>query len=47
MMFRDTGAAFAMALNAEGGSPLVQIVPFILILAIFYFIILLPSKMMK
>ena len=44
MMFRDTGVAFAMALNAEGGSPLVQIIPFILILAIFYFIILLPSK---
>jgi preprotein translocase subunit YajC len=35
---------FAMGMNAEGGSPLVQIVPFILILAIFYFIILLPSK---
>jgi preprotein translocase subunit YajC len=31
-------------LNADGGSPLLQIVPFILILAIFYFIILLPSK---
>jgi len=29
---------------AEGGSPLLQLVPFILILAIFYFIILLPSK---
>jgi preprotein translocase subunit YajC len=35
---------FAMGMSAEGGSPLVQIVPFILILAIFYFIILLPSK---
>jgi preprotein translocase subunit YajC len=33
-----------MGLIAEGGSPLVQIVPFVLILAIFYFIILLPSK---
>jgi preprotein translocase subunit YajC len=33
-----------MGLNADGGSPLLQIVPFILILAIFYFIILLPSK---
>ncbi len=30
--------------GAEGGSPLLQIVPFVLILAIFYFIILLPSK---
>jgi preprotein translocase subunit YajC len=29
---------------AEGGSPLLQVVPFILILGIFYFIILLPSK---
>ena len=31
-------------ISAEGGSPLLQIVPFVLILAIFYFIILLPSK---
>ena len=31
-------------ISAEGGSPLLQIVPFILILAIFYFIILLPSR---
>jgi preprotein translocase subunit YajC len=38
------GAVFAMGLNADGGSPLLQIVPFILILGIFYFIILLPSK---
>ena len=30
--------------GAEGGSPLLQIVPFVLILGIFYFIILLPSK---
>jgi preprotein translocase subunit YajC len=44
MMFSDVGPMFAMGMNAEGGSPLVQIVPFILILAIFYFIILLPSK---
>jgi preprotein translocase subunit YajC len=44
MMFHEVGRAFAMALSAEGGSPLLQIVPFILILAIFYFIILLPSK---
>jgi preprotein translocase subunit YajC len=33
-----------MGMSVEGGSPLLQIVPFILILAIFYFIILLPSK---
>ena len=31
-------------ISAEGGSPLLQIVPFVLILGIFYFIILLPSK---
>ena len=31
-------------ISAEGGSPLLQIVPFVLILAIFYFIILLPSR---
>jgi len=33
-----------MQLNAEGGSALLQLVPFALILAIFYFIILLPSR---
>jgi preprotein translocase subunit YajC len=44
MMFLDAGAVFAMGMSAEGGSPLLQIVPFVLILAIFYFIILLPSK---
>jgi len=44
MMFFAAGAVFAMGMNAEGASPLLQIVPFILILAIFYFIILLPSK---
>ena len=44
MMFSVAAAVFAMGMNVEGGSPLLQIVPFILILAIFYFIILLPSK---
>jgi len=44
MMLLDAGAVFAMGMSAEGGSPLLQIVPFVLILAIFYFIILLPSK---
>jgi preprotein translocase subunit YajC len=43
-MFHEAGRAFAMALNADGGSALVQLVPFVLILAIFYFIILLPSR---
>ncbi len=44
MMFHAAGRAFAMQLNAEGGSALVQLIPFVLILAIFYFIILLPSR---
>lgn len=44
-MFQEEGRAFAMQLNAEGGSSaLVQLVPFVLILAIFYFVILLPSR---
>jgi preprotein translocase subunit YajC len=44
MMMFDAGPVFAMGMIAEGGSPLLQVVPFILILGIFYFIILLPSK---
>ena len=44
MMMFAAGPMFAMGMIAEGGSPLLQLVPFILILAIFYFIILLPSK---
>jgi len=44
MMSHAAGRAFAMQLNAEGGSALLQLVPFALILAIFYFIILLPAK---
>jgi len=40
----DVSPVFAMGMSAEGGSPLLQVVPFVLILAIFYFIILLPSK---
>jgi preprotein translocase subunit YajC len=31
-------------INPDGGSPLLQIIPFVLILGIFYFIILLPTK---
>jgi len=38
MMMVDAGLVFAM------GSPLVQVIPFVLILAIFYFVILLPGK---
>ena len=44
MMMFDAGSLFAMGMIAEGGSPLLQVVPFVLIFAIFYFIILLPSK---
>ena len=43
MMMFDGGPVFAMGMT-EGGSPLLQVDPFILILGIFYFIILLPSK---
>jgi len=35
---------FALGAMPEGGSPLLQVIPFVLILAIFYFIILLPTK---
>src|SRR5262245_7879784 len=38
------GFIFAMAAAPDGASALVQIVPFVIILGIFYFIILLPSK---
>ena len=38
------GKLFAMGLMPDGANPLVQIIPFFLILGIFYFIILLPSK---
>ena len=35
---------YALGATPEGGSPLLQVIPFVLILGIFYFIILLPSK---
>ena len=35
---------FAMAATPEGGSPWLQFVPFVLVLGIFYFIILLPMR---
>ena len=47
MMSHAAGRTFAMQLNAEGGSALVQLIPFVLILAIFYFIILLPSRRLQ
>ena len=42
-MMRLAGAFFAMGASPDA-NPLVNIVPFVLILGIFYFIILLPSK---
>ena len=44
MMRFDFGSIFALGAMPEGGSPLMQVVPFVVILGIFYFIILLPSK---
>ena len=44
MMTTSLGFFFAMGVAPEGGSPWLQLVPFALVLAIFYFIILLPMK---
>jgi len=44
MMMLDAGSVFAMGMMADGSNPLLQIVPFALILGIFYFIILLPAR---
>jgi preprotein translocase subunit YajC len=38
------GSLFAMGATPDGGSPWLQFVPFVLVLAIFYFIILLPMR---
>src|SRR5438093_13714164 len=43
-MIMFAGHVFAMGMMTDGASPLLQVVPFALILGIFYFIILLPSK---
>src|SRR6478736_8548162 len=43
MMISAVAPVFAMGLT-DGASPLVQMIPFVLILGIFYFIILLPAK---
>src|ERR1700681_3143763 len=40
----DVSSLFAMGAAPEGGSAWLQFVPFALVLAIFYFIILLPMK---
>src|SRR5689334_2357627 len=39
-----TASLFALGATPDGGSPWLQFVPFILVLAIFYFIILLPMR---
>ena len=44
MMTIPVGSVFALAATPEGGSPWMQLIPFALVLAIFYFIILLPMK---
>ena len=44
MMMVVAGLVFAMGMMGDGASPLLQLVPFALILGIFYFIILLPAK---
>jgi preprotein translocase subunit YajC len=44
MTIRDVGPVWAMGAAPEGGSAWLQLVPFALVLAIFYFIILLPMK---
>lgn len=43
----DAGLPFLLAMGTppqDGGSPLVQLIPFALVLGIFYFVILLPMK---
>ena len=44
MTIWDVGSVWAMGAVPEGGSAWLQLVPFALVLAIFYFIILLPMK---
>ena len=38
------GPLFAMGAPPEGGSLWIQLIPFVLVIAIFYFIILLPAR---
>jgi preprotein translocase subunit YajC len=44
MLITERRSVFAMAATPEGSSPWLQFIPFALVLAIFYFIILLPMK---
>src|SRR5437016_8442832 len=39
-----SASVFALGASPDGGSPWLQLVPFVLVLGIFYFIILLPTK---
>src|SRR5262245_21303463 len=43
-MMLSIDPVFALGASADGGSPWLQLVPFVLVLGIFYFIILLPMK---
>ena len=43
-MIVDVGRAFAMGVVPEGSNPWLQFVPFAIVLAIFYFIILRPMQ---
>jgi preprotein translocase subunit YajC len=43
-MLMLAGSMFAMGTPPEGGTAWVQFIPFVLVLAIFYFIILLPMR---
>ena len=40
----EAGFVLALATPPDGANPLLQLVPFVMVLAIFYFIILLPMK---
>ena len=44
MMGFDLGSVIALGASPNGGSTWVQLVPFVLVLGIFYFIILLPMR---
>ena len=44
MTYFEAGSLFAMGAIPDGGNAWVQFVPFAIVLAIFYFIILLPMK---
>jgi len=43
MMLSTVSPVFAMGMS-DGANPLLQVVPFVLILGIFYFIILMPAR---